>query len=67
MQTTRWYWCLTHERVESDDERDHPENALGPYDTPEQARNWKERVEDRAEAWDEQDEAWEGSDDDADE
>lgn len=58
----RFYWCLTHSRVEGADERDDVDNALGPYATREDAQNWKERVEERAEAWKADDEAWEGDD-----
>lgn len=62
MSEIRWYWCLTHERPEAFDERDDPDNALGPYKSAEAARSWKQRNEERAEAWQEQDEAWEGTD-----
>lgn len=61
--STQWYWCLTHSRPETEDDRDEPENALGPYDTEADARNWKERVEERAAEWKAQDEAWDGEDD----
>lgn len=60
--STKWYWCLSHDRVESDDERDDPDNALGPYESPEAARNWRERVEERAEDWKAQDESWNSPD-----
>ena len=55
-----WYWCLSHQRPEKSDERDDPDNTLGPYATAEAARNWKQTVDDRAEQWKEQDEAWSG-------
>ena len=55
-----WYWCLTHQRAEKSDQRDDPDNTLGPYVTAEAARNWKQTVDDRAEKWQEQDEAWSG-------
>jgi len=63
---TEWYWCLTHERVESGEDRDQPDNSLGPYPTAEAARHWKALNEARNEAWDEADEAWAGDADDAD-
>lgn len=55
-----WYWCLTHGRVESAEDRDDIENALGPYPSEEAARNWKETVEARNEAWAAEDERWRG-------
>ena len=61
-----WYWCLTHERAETDDERDDLENSLGPYPTEVEARHWRDRVEARNEAWEEQDRRWRGEDDDED-
>ena len=60
---TKWYWCLTHSRVEAADERDDPDNALGPYESADAARNWRDRVEERAEAWKAEDEAWDGDPD----
>jgi hypothetical protein len=62
MTATTWYWCLTHERAETADERDHPENALGPFESPDAARDWKDRNEERAQKWKQQDQAWEGDD-----
>ena len=66
MTTEQWYWCLTHERVESAEERDRPDNAMGPYPSPEAARDWKALVEERNEAWKQADEEWEGTDEDED-
>jgi hypothetical protein len=67
MAATQWYWCLTHGRTEAHEERDDPDNALGPYPTEDAARNWKQLNEERSEAWKAQDEAWSGEppDDDA--
>jgi hypothetical protein len=59
MTDIAWYWCLTHQRAEAAGDRDDPDNALGPYESPDAARDWKERSEARAQAWKEQDEAWE--------
>lgn len=59
METT-WYWCLKHERVERDDERDAPEFTLGPYPSEDAARNWKALNEARNEAWVADDEEWSG-------
>lgn len=62
----QWYWCLTHDRPEPEDERDDVENSLGPYPTEEGARNWREKVEARNEAWEEEDDRWAGADGDDD-
>ena len=56
-----YYWCLTHERVEQGS-LCHAINRLGPYETPEAARDWSERVEERAEDWAAEDERWHGED-----
>lgn len=66
MASTRWYWCFTHDRVETGDERDDPDNALGPYDSEGAARDWRSTAEDRNERWKEDDEAWSGEDEAAD-
>jgi len=63
--TTTWYWCLTHGRPESGEARDDLENALGPYASEDEARRWREKVEERNEAWQEEDDRW--ADDDLDE
>ena len=63
MEATKWYWCMAHERVESEHERDEPDNSLGPYDSPKAAREWKARTDARNEAWKEQDKSWFGEDD----
>jgi len=55
-----WYWCLTHERVEHGEDRDDPLNVLGPYDSPDEAADWKRINEERALKWKVEDEAWEG-------
>jgi hypothetical protein len=59
---TQWFWCLTHQRPEPAADRDDPDNALGPYESEDAARHWKDRHEERAEAWKAQDEAWDGED-----
>ncbi|MBA3280845.1 MAG: hypothetical protein H0U29_01300 [Acidimicrobiia bacterium] len=60
MSTTQWYWCLTHQQPETGEQRDDPDNSLGPYPTEEAARNWKATSEARNEAWDTEDERWSG-------
>lgn len=58
MTPSGWYWCFTHQRVEADGERDDPDNALGPYPTPQQARDWRTLRDAHDEAWQEADDAW---------
>ncbi len=50
----QWYWCLKHNAVEP---RGGCRDAdrMGPYPTPEAARNWREKVAERNEAWDAED------------
>lgn len=60
MQATEWYWCLTHEQAETAAQRDDPDNALGPYESAEAARDWRTRHEDRALKWKLEDEEWTG-------
>ena len=62
MSTMQWFWCLTHERPEDADQRDDPDNALGPYPSEAAARNWQATVEARNDAWDEEDDRWNGND-----
>jgi hypothetical protein len=61
-EAMRWYWCLRHRRVEPADEGCANDQRLGPYSSPEEAEHWKDKVEARNEAWDEEDRAWEGDD-----
>lgn len=65
MSTTEWYWCLTHEQAERAEERDDPDNALGPYPTAEAAADWRRLNEERALKWKLEDEAWSGEPPDA--
>ncbi len=63
MSETQWYWCLVHARVEAGDDRDNPDQSLGPYATEAAARDWKATNEARTESWKDQDKAWDGDDD----
>jgi hypothetical protein len=53
-----WYWDLRAGRAVPASERGAADDLLGPYPTREAAEHWRERVEQRNEAWDEDDEAW---------
>jgi hypothetical protein len=60
VSTIEWYWCLTHQQAEPADHRDDPDNALGPYASAEDARDWKRINAERAQQWKVDDETWEG-------
>lgn len=64
MTTDGWYWCLTHARVETAEDRDDPDNSLGPYPSAAEAADWQARVEARNARWQEADEEWFGTDED---
>lgn len=67
MTTEGWYWCFTHDRVEAAEQRDDPDNSLGPYSTAAEATDWRSKSEKRDEAWIEADKEWSGDDEDEDE
>lgn len=52
-----WYYCLTHNAVESADDACPAIDRLGPYNTPAEAANALEKVRERNEEWDAEDEA----------
>jgi hypothetical protein len=56
-----FYWCLTHDRVE-EGASCRALDRMGPYASPEAARGWRGRVEEREETWEAEDERWHGSD-----
>lgn len=58
----QWHWCLTHERVELADAC-KAADRLGPYPSREAARDWRETHQARGEAWETEDERWDGPDD----
>ncbi len=54
---TGWWWCMDHGRPENPpDAPGH--RRLGPYDSAEQATNWRQRLDNRNEQWDEEDRQW---------
>ena len=59
----QYYWCLKHERVE-EGAVCRSAQRLGPYNSPEAARDWHQRVEDRDESWQAEDERWHGQGED---
>jgi hypothetical protein len=58
-----YFWCFEHGRVE-EGRTCRAVSRLGPYDTPEAARRWRERVDARNEVWDDEDDRWRGEPDD---
>ncbi len=58
----QWWWDLTNSRAVARDERPRDVEALGPYPSKAAAEAWRETSKARNEAWDEEDERWEGTD-----
>jgi glycerol-3-phosphate dehydrogenase len=56
----RYYWCLSHQRVESEADMCPGRDRLGPYDSAAEAERAIAKVQERNEAWDAEDERWEG-------
>lgn len=46
-----WYYCFKHDRVERRGDCIEMDR-MGPYPTAEDARNWRQRVEERNREWD---------------
>jgi hypothetical protein len=61
-----WYYDLERKVAVRAGERGKSDHMMGPYPNKEQAENWKQTVATRNEAWDEDDEEWNGDDDAAD-
>lgn len=58
MSDDRFYWCRRHDRVERAGEACGELYVLGPYPSPDAARNWRQLRDAREERWEAQDEAW---------
>lgn len=54
-----FYWCLRHSRVETGDDVCAARFRLGPFATAEEATHALERVAERNDEWDAEDERWE--------
>ncbi len=50
----QWYYCFKHKKVETLDEC-HQRDRMGPYPTREEAEHWQDRVAERNEVADEED------------
>ena len=53
-----WYWCLRHHAVEPF-EGCRAEDRLGPYPTRDEAAHALQKVQERNEKWDREDEEYE--------
>lgn len=56
----RYYWCLRHNRVETDANACAARHRLGPYGSEEEAERALERVAERNAEWDAEDARWAG-------
>jgi hypothetical protein len=56
----RYYWCLRHNRVETDVEACAAKYRLGPYPSGGEAERALERVRERNAEWDAEDARWTG-------
>jgi hypothetical protein len=55
----QWWWCQTH-GVAEQGPGCRAQDRLGPYPTAEAAASWKSTHEGREDAWDAEDDRWEG-------
>ncbi len=56
----RYYWCLRHNRVETEANACRAAYRLGPFPTAAEAERALERVAERNEEWDAEDARWAG-------
>jgi hypothetical protein len=56
----RYFWCLRHNRVETDDNACAEKYRLGPYPTATEAEHALQKVAERNDAWDAEDARWTG-------
>jgi len=57
-----WYWDLRRKVAVPASQRGPGDNMLGPYRSRAEAMNWKAKVEQRNDGWDDADERWEQGD-----
>jgi hypothetical protein len=55
-----YYWCLRHNRVETDEDVCPAVRTMGPYNTAAEAEQALTRVAERNERWDAEDARWTG-------
>jgi hypothetical protein len=56
----RYYWCLSHKRVETEANMCASKDRLGPYNSAAEAERALDKVQERNDAWDREDTRWEG-------
>ena len=56
-----YYWCLRHNRVETDQDVCPASMTMGPYESPTEAEQALTRVAERNEQWDAEDARWRGA------
>jgi len=56
----RYYWCLSHNRVETEDTVCRAAKTLGPYSSPAEAEGALARIAERNAVLDAEDEQWHG-------
>ena len=63
---SEWYWDLHRNEAVPASERGAGDHVLGPYPSRYEAENWKAKVEERNEGWDDDDQAWDKAGDGSD-
>jgi hypothetical protein len=63
MTQEQWYWDLKKGHAVPASERGPADDVLGPYPSKDEAEHWRDRLEERNEAWEQADKEWEGEDD----
>ncbi|HWG98326.1 MAG TPA: hypothetical protein VNV66_03145 [Pilimelia sp.] len=58
----RYFWCLRHHRVETQDGACAARYTMGPYESAAAAASALELVQQRNDAWDAEDARWAGDD-----
>ena len=55
---TEWYWDLERNTAVPASERGPGSQMMGPYPTRADAMNWRSKVEERNDGWDDADAEW---------
>jgi hypothetical protein len=59
-ESGKYWYCLKHKTVETDDTRCKAADRLGPYNTAAEAERALQTVAARNDAWDAEDKRWNG-------
>ena len=65
MTQEQWYWDLKKGKAVPASERGPADEVLGPYPSKDEAEHWRDRLEERNQAWEQADKEWEGEDDES--